>query len=220
MGDVLDQLKGSVSQPDIEIFKIGPEAVDEFISRLLVVMGAMPNDIRHIMVTHERKKLRIAAVIDKDSEIFSREEEFHSNLSLLGFNQSKELTMNRKAKMALREFGYYYQPDEDEDDGDRGIYLVTLAKSKKSVEIEFDTEVTMAIITNSDFTDQYFSIDASEEVVYKKKYERKKFKGKKKTAVFARVYRSYQADGFYDPEQVQRFHTGEPLDDEDDDDED
>lgn len=214
---ILNELKGTVSTPDQEIFKIGPEVIEEFLSKALVVMGAKPGDIRNIKVSHEKKKLKLLVDVDKDSNLFCQpgDDQEVLGLALLG-RPSEEIRLTDQAESALRQLGFYYR-DED----NRDVYLVNLVEYKKYVELEFNSEVTMAIITDTNFLDEYFVIDAVEEVLIKnkkdkKKYNSHKFKGKKKTVVFTRVQRSHDTGGF-NAKQVIDWKVGYDADEEDED---
>lgn len=205
---ILNELRGTVSIPDQEIFKIGPEVIEEFLSKALVVMGAKPGDIRNIKVSHEKKKLKLLVDVDKDSRLFCQPGESNEvlGLALLG-RPSEEINLTDQAESALRQLGFYYR-DED----NRDVYLVNLVEYKKYVELEFNAEVTLAIISDSNFLDEYFIVDGIEEVIIKskkekKKYDSHKFKGKKQTVVFCKLQRSYGTSGFH-PNQVIQWKTG------------
>jgi hypothetical protein len=202
MSKLLGQIKGAVAQPDQEIFKVGPDVVQDFIGKLIIMMGGTPDDIQNVQVTQDKKRLRILAMIEKESDIFVQEEDnrrIHGGLTLMGAAEVQEgAELTATAKGVLEEVGYTYR-DED----GRKVSMVAVTEYKKGVEIEFNAEVTLAIITDSDFSDRFFIVDAVEEVLKKKKHNSHKFKDKKKTVVFAKVQRSAlgNAQGF-DPEQV------------------
>jgi hypothetical protein len=202
MSKLLGQIKGAVAQPDQEIFKVGPDVVQDFIGKLIIMMGGTPDDIQNVQVTQDKKRLRILAMIEKESDIFVQEEDnrrIHGGLTLMGAAEVQDgAELTATAKGVLEEVGYTYR-DED----GRKVSMVAVTEYKKGVEIEFNAEVTLAIITDSDFSDRFFIVDAVEEVLKKKKHNSHKFKDKKKTVVFAKVQRSAlgNAQGF-DPEQV------------------
>jgi len=216
--NVLDRVRGMASQPDQEIFKIGPEVIQDFIGRVVIMMGGTPEDIKDIKVGQDKKRLRILAILEKDSAVFVSNEErpgVQSGLALMGAAEIRDdAELTEEAKQVLRELGYSYR-----DENNREVLLVDVTEYKKGVEIEFNAEVTMAIITDSDFSDKYFIVDAVEEVLKKKKYNSYKFKDKKQTIVFARVQRSFKGNeqGF-DPEQVTDWKTAETYEDDDEDD--
>lgn len=216
MSKILNQLKGVISQPDQEIFKIGPDVIQDFIGKVIVTMGGHPDDIENVQVGQDKKRLRILAMINKDSRVFECNDnrQAYGGLTLMGaaeVREGAELTCD--AKDVLEEIGYSYN---DEDDN-RRIMLVTVTEFKKGIEIEFNAEVTMAIITDSDFSDKFFIVDAVEEVFKKKKHNSHKFKDKKKTIVFAKVQRSAKADQGFDPDQVRDWKTDSEDEDDDDD---
>lgn len=216
MTDLLNQVKGVVSQPDQEIFKIGPEVIQDFIAKVIIMMGGSPDDIQNVQVGQDKKRLRILATVEKDSKIFVCDDEkrAHRGLTLMGASEVREgVELTQEAKDTLEQLGYSYI-----DDDDRKVLMVDVTDYKKGVEIEFNAEVTMAIITDSNFSDPYFVVDAIEEVLKKKKHNSHKFKGKKRTIVFARVQRAAKGDeeGFH-PDQVTDWKTGESSDDDDDD---
>jgi hypothetical protein len=212
MSKLLGQIKGAVAQPDQEIFKVGPDVVQDFIGKLIIMMGGTPDDIQNVQVTQDKKRLRILAMIEKESDIFVQEEDnrrIHGGLTLMGAAEVQEgAELTATAKGVLEEVGYTYR-DED----GRKVSMVAVTEYKKGVEIEFNAEVTLAIITDSDFSDRFFIVDAVEEVLKKKKHNSHKFKDKKKTVVFAKVQRSAlgNAQGF-DPEQVADWRSNSDED--------
>lgn len=215
MNKTLEAVVGLERTPDQEIFKIGPEVVKDFIAKVIVLMGGAPSDIKNIEVGQDKKRLRILAMLDKESSVFCGQEPDAGGGLLLMGGQAKnddDFELTRQAKTTLCDLGYSY-----EDDDERVTYMVSVTEYKKGVEIEFNTEVTLAIITDSDFSDEFFTVDAVEEVVRKKKHNSYKFKDKKKTLIFARVQRSFRGDAQgFEPGQVTNWKTG-TADDEDDD---
>jgi len=215
----LSELQKSIAvNPDLEIFKVGPEIIEDFIGKLIIVMGGKIPDIQNVNIGQDKKKIRILALIDKNSDIFCKQNERSGGLSLLG-NSSTEIELAQESIEILKGIGYYYVESEDDD---RDVPMFTVTEYRKYIEIEFNAEVTMALITNSNFGDEYFIVDAIEEVVNKKReqkrYSSHKFKGKKKTVVFARVQRSYfGVRQGYDPKQISDWKLG-IADDEDGDD--
>jgi len=209
--NLLTELQKSVSvSPDLEVFKIGPEIIEDFIGKIVVVMGGRPADIQNVDISQEKKKLRIVALLDRDSDIFCRHHENSGGLSLLG-HSSEEVELIDIAAQTLKHLGYSYMESKN---GNREVPLYTITEYRKYVEIEFNAEVTMAIITNSNFDDEFFNVDANEEVVYKEKDQRKydshKFKAKKRTVVFTKVGRSFLGkDQGYNPQQVRDFYINE-----------
>jgi hypothetical protein len=216
MSEVLNSLKGLDQNPDQEIFKIGPEIIENFIGKAIVVMGGSPHEIQSIDISQDKKRLRILALVEKDSKLFSNCEPGEPkimNLSIMGADYvNQDYSLTDYAKDIIEQLGYIY-----EDDFSRKVPLVSITEYKKYIEIEFNAEVTMAIITDSNFADKFFVVDASEEVVQKKRYESHKFKGKKKTVTFAKVYRSFRGNqqGFV-PIQVIEWKNGIDADDDDD----
>jgi hypothetical protein len=216
MSKILESIKGVVSQPDQEIFKIGPDVIQDFIGKIIITMGGTPDDIENVQVGQDKKRLRILAMINKDSDIFACEEDnrkVHGGLTLMGAAEVQENTeLTPIARTILEEIGYSYT-----DDDDRKVLMITITEYKKGIEIEFNTEVTMAIITDSDFSDRYFIVDAAEEVFKKKKHDSHKFKDKKKMIVFAKVQRSALGNqqGF-DPDQVSDWKSNSDDDEGDD----
>lgn len=218
ISSALDEIKGVVTQPDGEVFKIDPGVIQDYVSKLLVIMGAGIEDIKNISVSEERKKLRIVAIVDRDSAVFNDEDEDLGGLSLLGSTQD-DYPFSKQAKAVLREAGFFYHKYDEDGDAADDVFAVGIEKTKKNYELSFDPEIAMAIITDTDFLDPYFAVDAVEEVVAKKKHSRKKFKGKKRTVVLARVFRSAQTeDEGFDAGQVIEYNSDQVADDDDEDD--
>jgi len=218
MSELLDQVRG-VAKPDLEVFKVGPEVIQDFIAKVVIMMGGAPDDIQNIQIGQDKKRLRILAILDKDSDVFDcgdNRTTAYGGLTLAGAAEIRDRSeLTDDAKRVLEELGYSYV-DED----GRKVLMVSVTEYKKGVEIEFNAEVTMAIITDSDFSDPHFIVDASEEVLRKKKYDSHKFKDKKKTIIFAKIQRSAKGDNQgFSPEQVTDWKSAEYVDvDEDDDD--
>ena len=205
-------LRVEPARADQEIFRVGPEKISEYVGRMLLLMGAAPNDIIRIEVDADSKKNpTITARVSLDSDIFYE----HTNTQLSILSVQKGLVLNSHAVEALRNLGYAHY-----DHKDRELLMVELTEQKKYVEIQFNTEVTMAIVTDTDFTDVYLHISAIEEVL-KKKDKRKK-NGKKwekkgdNTIVIVQVQRSKGASGF-SPSQVIEWGRDEDEDEEDED---
>jgi len=214
---ILDSIKGDVRQPDQEIFKIGPDIIQDFIGKVIVTMGGHPDDIDNVQVGQDKKRLRILAMIKKDSDIFDCEKnnrQAYGGLTLMGASeQHDDAELTQDARAALEELGYCYT----DADSERKVALFKVTEYKKGIEIEFNAEITMAIITDSDFSDKFFIVDAVEEVFKKKKHSSHKFKGKKNVIVFARVQRSALGDqqGFA-AEQVSDWKSDGDDEDEED----
>jgi hypothetical protein len=216
MSKNLAAVKGLVTQPDQEVFKVGPDVIQDFIGKVIIIMGGSPDDIENIQVAQDKKRLRILAMIDKESNIFACDEDnrqTHGGLTLMGASEVQDNTeLTATAKAALEDIGYSYR-----DADDRRVSLVTVVEYKKGIELEFDSQITMAIITDTDYSDKNFIVDAVEEVFKKKKHNSHKFKDKKKTIVFAKVYRAVGDDKVgFDPEQVADWKENSNEDDDDD----
>lgn len=217
MSNTLNALKDVVVTPDQDVFKIGPEQIEELVGRIIVMMGASGKDIDNIQVGQSKKHLRICAMVSKKSDIFStdcddnEQEEGESIFTMFrAQTSSDEVTLSRRAKDVIEELGFTYR-DED----DRQVCMVDITEYKKGVELQFNADVLMAILTDTDYTDPHFVVDASEEAIQKKKHNSHKFKGKKKMIVFAIVRRTHKvegAEGFH-PIQVQDWKSN--ADDED-----
>jgi len=218
MSKLLQELKAVGVKPDIQIYKIGPEVIEAFVAKLIILMGGNPKDIQTIVVGNDKKKLKVAALLETDSKIF-RPDEPEKPLALLG-RPSDDIQISSMAINTLASLGFVYTSDEHEKE----VQLYKVTEYKKNVEIELSADVVMAIITDSNYCDEFFAVDAVEEVVRKKKHDKKKFKGKKKTVVFAKVQCSFHTDGGYSPDQVSRWNNGpvevEDLDDDNDGDDD
>lgn len=193
----------SSAKPNVEMFKLGPEVITDFVGKFVVTMGGRPTDIKSVEITDDKKKLVISVNIEKDSALFKPAPQA-SGLTLLGGAATYEGgELSPKALAALKELGFRYT----NTDKGREVSLYSIEKNKKSFELTLDSELVMAIITNSNYIDPYLFVDASEEVVRRKDYDSKKFKGKKSTVVFAKVQRTYGGTGF-DPKQVADRHNG------------
>lgn len=212
MSNLLSQLVTSVPTPEYEVFKIGPDAISELISKLLVAMGATPTDIEHVEVLKDKSNLKIRATVVEESNIFASQAHPRTGLALLGAFESHSSTeLCEQAKDALKEVGLAYR-----NQNGRMVYLVTIEEVKHSIQLSFNPEVVLAILTDSNYADTHFTVDPSEEVVRKKKHSTYQFKGKKKVLVFAKVHRTVNA-GAFEPEQVGDWLSNGEEEDGDDD---
>ncbi len=196
-------------KPDIQTFKIGPEQIAKTVEKICVFMGGTPADISNIKVENEKKNVSIIATISRHSDIFAAEKA-DDGLTLWGGSGEPKAKMSKYARDVLETLGFAYHSNED----NKTVKLYNVTEGKKKFEIQFNTEVMMAIITNCNYSDTNFIVDAVEEVVHKRKYDKKKYKGKKQTIIFTKVEAS-AGNAPYNPSQVSLWHN-KSLDSNDD----
>ena len=207
MENLLREISGCVS-PDVCKWKIGPEVITKTLGKLVVMMGGQPKDIKEIEILNDKKSLRIKMKILTKSGVFTGTREIAQDddidgvsplFSNKGVKRKSSDDISEYARAVLKSIGFIYTSSKGNE---IDMYSVESYKKKYAI-IEFNQEILMCIICDTDYTDRYLNIVAEDIPVYKEAKGDKR-RSSKTIVTFAMVTASCGMK--YDPTIIGKVH--------------